>query len=151
MRDLISEIVYIRAHRFLIPFFVLVMFLIALVAFLTTLQTVFTFGNAPWCLSSIEVAFALGMMFMFGISIPYYIAPTNVMIQEKVEANYLSHFFSVMGMISSSTMPLSMIIFGLLVDVWSVDGTMIAAGVVMLVLAARILTHPLLMEEGLKH
>ena len=199
MSDLKSGIAYIRSHRFLIPFFVLVglvMFLIAPVAFLTTLQTVFKFGDAPWRLSAIEVAFALGMMlggfalskyegfknriktmafslilmailsialslstnftmymmvmFMFGISIPYYNAPANVMIQEKVEANYLGRVFSVMGMISSSTMPLSMIIFGPLADVWSVDGIMIAAGIAMLLLAARILTHPLLMDEGIK-
>lgn len=198
--DLKSGIAYIRSHRFLIPFFVLVglvMFLIAPVAFLTTLQTVFKFGDAPWRLSAIEVAFATGMMlggfalskyegfknriktmafslivmailsialslstnftmymtvmFIFGLSIPYYNAPANVMIQEKVEANYLGRVFSVMGMISSSTMPLSMIIFGPLADVWSVDGIMIAAGIAMLILSLRILTHPLLMEEGLKH
>ena len=53
-------------------------------------------------------------------------------------------------MISSSTMPLSMIIFGPLADAWSVDGIMIAAGIAMLLLAARILTHPLLMDEGIK-
>ena len=89
-------------------------------------------------------------MFMFGISIPYYNAPANVMIQEKVEANYLGRVFSVMGMISSSTMPLSMIIFGPLADAWSVDGITIAAGIAMLLLAVRILTHPLLMDEGIK-
>ena len=198
--DLKSGIEYIRNHRFLIPFFVivaLVMFLIAPVAFLTTLQTVFKFGDAPWRLSAIEVAFASGMMlggfalskfegfknriqtmavslgfmailsialslsnnftmymlvmFSFGISIPYYNAPANVMIQEKVEANYLGRVFSVLGMISSSTMPLSMIIFGPLADVWSVDGIMIAAGIAMLILTLRILTHPVLMQEGLKH
>ena len=200
LKDLKSGIEYIRNHRFLIPFFVivaLVMFLIAPVAFLTTLQTVFKFGDAPWRLSAIEVAFASGMMlggfalsrfqgfknriqtmavslgfmailsialslsnnftmymlvmFSFGISIPYYNAPANVMIQEKVEANYLGRVFSVLGMISSSTMPLSMIIFGPLADVWSVDGIMIAAGIAMLVLTLRILTHPILMQEGLRH
>ena len=101
---------------------------------------------------SLSTNFAMYMMvmFMFGISIPYYNAPANVMIQEKVEANYLGRVFSVMGMISSSTMPLSMIIFGPLADAWSVDGIMIAAGIAMLLLAARILTHPLLMDEGIK-
>lgn len=197
MSDLKSGITYIRSHRFLIPFFRLVgmvMFLIAPVAFLTPLQTILKFGDAPWRLSAIEVAFALGMMFggfalsryqgfknrsktmalslatmavlsialslslhfpiyllvmfLFGISLPYYNTPASVMIQEKVEANYRGRIFSIMGMISSSTMPLSMIIFGPLADVWSVDGIMIAVGIAMLFVSMRIMTHPILMQEG---
>jgi DHA3 family macrolide efflux protein-like MFS transporter len=56
---------YIRAHRFLVPYFSFVAVLLVLVApaaFLTPLQVVRTYGSDVWRLTAIEMAFSVGMM-----------------------------------------------------------------------------------------
>jgi MFS transporter, DHA3 family, macrolide efflux protein len=55
---------YIREHAFLIPFFIytaIILFMVAPVAFLTPLQVVRRFGSEVWRLSTIEIAFSVGM------------------------------------------------------------------------------------------
>lgn len=61
---------YLREHRFLVPFFLFVAVLLALVApaaFLTPLQVARTFGDDVWRLTAIEVAFSAGMLVGGGI------------------------------------------------------------------------------------
>ena len=56
---------YIRSHRYLIPFFVYIAFVLILVspaAFLTPLQTSRTYGADVWRLTAIEVLFSVGML-----------------------------------------------------------------------------------------
>lgn len=41
-------------------------------------------------------------MAMFGVAMPIFNTPTTVMLQEKVDKNYLGRIFGVFGMISTS-------------------------------------------------
>lgn len=52
-------------------------------------------------------------MAIFGISMPIFNTPTTVLLQEKVDEGYLGRIFGVFGMISTSMMPIGMLIFGL--------------------------------------
>lgn len=63
----------------------------------------------------------LGFMGVFGLSLPYFNAPSATMIQEHVEEAYLGRVFSVFTMISTSMMPLGMLAFGPVADVLSID------------------------------
>jgi DHA3 family macrolide efflux protein-like MFS transporter len=63
--DLLEGFRYIRTHRYLIPFFVYIAFILILVtpaAFLTPLQSSRSYGGEVWRLTAIEVAFSLGML-----------------------------------------------------------------------------------------
>lgn len=65
MSDLKLGFLYIREHRFLVPFFLflgILLFLFAPAAFLTPLQVARSFGGEYWRLTSIEVAFSGGMV-----------------------------------------------------------------------------------------
>ena len=52
----------------------------------------------------------LAVMALFGITMPFYNTPSMVMIQTHVEESYMGRVFSVMTMLSSSLMPLGMLI-----------------------------------------
>jgi DHA3 family macrolide efflux protein-like MFS transporter len=63
--DLAEGLRYIRSHGFvlrLIVIFALFMIFISPAAFLTTLQIVRNFGDEPWRLSAMEVAYSTGMI-----------------------------------------------------------------------------------------
>lgn len=197
--DIKLGINYIKQHNFLIPFFIftaLVLFFVAPMAFLSTLQTIFKFGPEEWRLSMIEVAFASGMMiggfsiaswegfknrihtmslsliimgsasvvlslstwfpiylmamFVIGLSLTYYNSPAYVLIQEKVEPNYLGRVFSVMTMISSSMMPIGMMIFGPLSEVLTIDSIVIFSGSMMMLITFGFLFNKRLVNAGIK-
>jgi len=195
--DIKLGLTYIRQHAFLTPFFIftaLVLFFVAPMAFLTPLQTVFNFGPDEWRLSSIEVAFASGMMlggfgvavwegfknrlhtmalslaimgfasvllsltmnfgfylgamFVVGLSLPYFNSPSYVMIQEKVDSAYLGRVFSVMGMISSSMMPIGMLVFGPMADYLDIDHIIIFSGVALMLTTLGLLFNKSLIQAG---
>lgn len=198
--DIKLGLTYIRQHAFLTPFFIftaLVLFFVAPMAFLTPLQTVFNFGPDEWRLSSIEVAFASGMMlggfsvalwegfknrlhtmalslaimgfasillsmtlnfgfylgamFVVGLSLPYFNSPSYVMIQEKVDSAYLGRVFSVMGMISSSMMPIGMLVFGPMADYLDIDHIIIFSGLALMVTTVGLLLNKNLIQAGIKN
>lgn len=91
----------------------------------------------------------LAVMALFGITMPFYNTPSMVMIQTHVEESYMGRVFSVMTMLSSSLMPLGMLIFGPLADVVSIESILIFTGAVMLALAVIALSRKRLMSAGL--
>ena len=58
----------------------------------------------------------LVFMALFGVAMPIFGTPGTVLLQEKIEEEYLGRVFGVMGMISTSMMPLGMLIFGPIAD-----------------------------------
>lgn len=195
--DLKLGIIYIRTHRFLIPFFVFtaaLLFFVAPVAFLTPLQVVRSYGPEPWRLSAIEVAFSLGMaaggfliaawegfknrivtmaialslmgiqtivlgfnpvfwlylvlMGAIGLMLPFYNTPAFVLIQEKVDPDYLGRIFSVMGMISSSMMPIGMMVFGPLADFIDIGWLLIFSGLCMSLTTLMLVMNKPLLAQG---
>ncbi len=92
--------------------------------------------------------FYLIAMFLIGLSLPYYNSPAYVMIQEKVESEYLGRVFSVMGMISSSMMPIGMLVFGPLADFIDINLIIIFAGIMMIVITLSLLFNKPLLLAG---
>lgn len=105
-------------------------------------------------------AFALGIvpdfwvylviMALLGLGMPAFNTPSMVMIQEKVEADYLGRVFGLMSMLSTSVMPLSMLFYGPLADVVSIELLLIITGPVLLGLSLLILRNRTLVAAGWK-
>lgn len=91
----------------------------------------------------------LAIMGVFGVTIPFYNTPSMVMIQEHVEEAYMGRVFSVMTMVSTSLMPLGMLVFGPLADAMRIEILLLGTGAAMLALGAVVLGRKRLMEAGL--
>lgn len=90
----------------------------------------------------------LSAMGLFGLAMPIFNTPTMTIIQEKVDPNYLGRIFGVFGMISTSMMPLGMLIFGPLADIVAVEHILIGTGLLMLVVTLCIKLSPSLVRAG---
>ncbi|MDX1771628.1 MAG: MFS transporter [Planococcaceae bacterium] len=87
-------------------------------------------------------------MGIVGISMPIFNTPSMVLLQEKVEGDYLGRVFGVLGMISSSMMPLGMIIFGPLADVVKIEWLLIGTGILLFIQGFFLMGSKVLMEAG---
>lgn len=101
-----------------------------------------TLGIAP--------SFWLYLIFMgvFGIAMPIFNTPTTVLLQEKISEEYLGRVFGVLGMISTSMMPIGMLIFGPLADIIRIEWLLIGTGLFMLVLTIFLSRNKALIEAG---
>ncbi|MDE5054342.1 MFS transporter [Niallia taxi] len=101
-----------------------------------------TLGIAPSCW--------LYLIFMgvFGIAMPIFNTPTTVLLQEKISEEYLGRVFGVLGMISTSMMPIGMLIFGPLADIIRIEWLLIGTGLFMLVLTVFLSRNKALIEAG---
>ncbi|WP_424236869.1 MFS transporter [Bhargavaea ginsengi] len=77
----------------------------------------------------------LAFMALFGIAMPIFNTPAMTLLQEKVEEDYLGRVFGVLGMISTSMMPLGMLVFGPLADMVRIEWLLLGTGVLIIVLA----------------
>lgn len=111
--------------------------------------------------SSLVVAvctFALGIVPIFwvylffmaivGVVMPMFNTPFVVMLQQKVETDYLGRVFGVLNMISSSVMPLAMVLFGPAADLIRIEWLLLGTGVLMLVEGFFMLFNRVLVEAG---
>jgi MFS transporter, DHA3 family, macrolide efflux protein len=92
----------------------------------------------------------LGFMALFGVAMPIFNTPTTVLLQEKIEENYLGRVFGVMGMISTSMMPLGMLIFGPIADFIAIEWLLVGTGILIIILAVLLGRDKVLIEAG-KH
>ncbi|MDF2838710.1 MAG: transporter [Evtepia sp.] len=90
----------------------------------------------------------LAVMGLFGLSMPIFGTPAMVMLQERVDPDYLGRVLSVMTMISSCLMPLGMLLFGPLADLLAIECLLIGTGIAMGVLSFFFLTNKPLLEAG---
>jgi MFS transporter, DHA3 family, macrolide efflux protein len=90
----------------------------------------------------------LAFMAMFGVAMPILNTPATVLLQEKVEEEYLGRVFGVMGMISTSMMPLGMLIFGPIADFIKIEWMLIGTGIFIIVLAIILGRNKVLIEAG---
>ncbi|PKL00457.1 MAG: MFS transporter [Tenericutes bacterium HGW-Tenericutes-1] len=90
----------------------------------------------------------LGVMVFMGLNLPFYNTPAIVMIQEKVEPEYMGRVMSVLGMINGAAMPLGMLVFGPLADYIAIEWLMVISGLVMLLIGLSILMNRGLMRAG---
>lgn len=196
--DLHDGIDYIKGHSFLKKYFIFCaffFFLLAPAAFLTPLQVARSFGGEVWRLTSIEIAFSIGMLagglviaswggfknkiytmtlsfavigictlalgiahifwlYLFimgvtGISIPLFNTPATVLLQEKVEPDFMGRVFGVLTMISSSMMPLGMLAFGPAADIVPIEWLLIGTGFLIFVQSFFLIGSKDLLEAGM--
>ncbi len=90
----------------------------------------------------------LAFMAIFGVALPIFNTPATVLLQEKVEEDYLGRVFGVMGMISTSMMPLGMLIFGPIADIIKIEWLLAGTGVFIILLAILLGRNQVLIEAG---
>lgn len=92
----------------------------------------------------------VSLMVITGILLPFYNTPVSVMIQEKVEADYLGRVFSVMGMIHGTMMPFGMLVFGPLSDQVELKWILVVSGIGMLAITLLLFLNKKLVAQGYK-
>lgn len=90
----------------------------------------------------------LGIMFIYGIVIPIYHTPTTVLLQHQVEEEFHGRVFGVLSMIASSTVPMSMLLFGPLADLVKVEWILLISGFLLLVLSFFFVRNKSLLHHG---
>jgi len=92
----------------------------------------------------------LVFMGLFGVAMPFFNTPSAVMLQEQVETSYLGRVFSVMTMLSTSLMPIGMLIFGPLAELVPIELLLLGSGAVLLAMAIGLPFNRRLLEAGRK-
>ena len=90
----------------------------------------------------------LAFMALFGVVMPIFSTLGTVLLQEKIEEEYLGRVFGVMGMISTSMMPLGMLIFGPIADFIKIEWLLVGTGVFIIILAIFLGRNKVLIEAG---
>lgn len=106
-------------------------------------------GGCTLALGVVPV-FWIYLIFMgtFGIAMPMFNTPTTVLLQEKVDENYMGRIFGVFGMISTSMMPIGMLIFGPLADIIRIEWLLVGTGIFVLLLSFGLVRSKVLIEAG---
>lgn len=112
-------------------------------------------------LSSLAIGagtFALGLIPVFwiyllvmglvGLVMPMFNTPSTVMMQEKVDPDFLGRVFGVLGMISSSMMPLGMLVFGPMADFIKIEWMLVGTGALLFIQGFFLLGNKVLIEAG---
>lgn len=90
----------------------------------------------------------LGVMGLFGLVMPFFNTPSMVLLQEKVETDYLGRVFGVFHMIVTSMLPISIAVFGPMADRIPIEILFILSGFAMIVLTTFMLRDKTLLEAG---
>ena len=88
------------------------------------------------------------IMALVGFAMPMLNTPATVLLQQKVEEEYLGRVFGVLSMISSSMMPLGMLVFGPLADRIRIEWMLVATGILMIFTIAALFGNRTLVEIG---
>jgi len=99
------------------------------------------------------ISFALYSVLMgiLGLAMMAFQTPFTVLLQEKVDEDHMGRVFGVLGMLSSSLMPLAMLGFGPLADRIPIERLLIVTGLLLGIQGILMLADPLLIEAGLSH
>jgi DHA3 family macrolide efflux protein-like MFS transporter len=90
----------------------------------------------------------LVFMALVGVSMPVFNTPSTVLLQQKVEPDFLGRVFGVLGMISSIMMPLGMLVFGPIADIIKIEWLLIGTGLLIIVLTLFMIKNKVLIEAG---
>lgn len=90
----------------------------------------------------------LALMGLIGVMMPLFSAPTTTLLQEKVEEIYLGRVFGIQTMISTSLVPLGMVVFGPLADVVDIKWLLLISGFFLLIIAYVMFNDKGLVKEG---
>ena len=75
-------------------------------------------------------------MFAVGLAVPFFSTPAMTLLQETVEPERQGRVFGFVGIVMAVAMPLGMVVFGPLADVFSVESLLIVAGLITFVVLA---------------
>ena len=87
-------------------------------------------------------------MGLFGVVMPMLNTPAMVLLQERVEGNFMGRVFSILGMISSIMMPFGMLVFGPISDFVKIEWLLIGTGILVIVLTIFFVKNKVLLEAG---
>lgn len=87
-------------------------------------------------------------MGLFGIIMPILNTPAMVLLQEKVEGDFMGRVFSILGMISSIMMPFGMLVFGPVSDFIKIEWLLIGTGILIIILSYFFGNSKVLLEAG---
>jgi DHA3 family macrolide efflux protein-like MFS transporter len=90
----------------------------------------------------------LFFMGLIGIAMPFFNTPFTVLLQEKVEGDFLGRVFGVLVMISSITMPLAMLVYGPIADIMKIEWLLIGTGLLMLAQSLFMIANKELITAG---
>lgn len=90
----------------------------------------------------------LALMAAMGITMPMFNTPSTVILQQKVDSDYLGRVFGVLSMIHSSMMPLGMLLFGPLADVIKIETILIGTGILMFSMSFFLLRSKVMLQAG---
>jgi DHA3 family macrolide efflux protein-like MFS transporter len=102
----------------------------------------FALGVTPWFWAY------LAFMLILGVAMPFYSTPATVLLQQKVEPDYMGRVLSILTMLQSAVMPLGMLVFGPLADTVRIEWMMVVTGLLMLVTGFAMLGSRSLVEAG---
>jgi DHA3 family macrolide efflux protein-like MFS transporter len=106
-------------------------------------------GAGTFALGLIPV-FWIYLIFMglIGVAMPFFNTPSTVLLQEKVEGDYLGRVFGVLGMIATSMMPLGMLVFGPISDIVKIEWLLMGTGLLLFIQGFFLLGSKVLIEAG---
>ncbi|MDR1562768.1 MAG: MFS transporter [Dysgonamonadaceae bacterium] len=91
------------------------------------------------------------IMAILGVSLPLYNTPSMVLLQTTVDTAFMGRVLSVFTMVSSTMMPLGMLIFGPFADTVSIEILLIGTGIVVALLCIPMVSSRTLREAGRSH
>jgi DHA3 family macrolide efflux protein-like MFS transporter len=93
----------------------------------------------------------LVIMALLGLAFPLWNAPSMVLLQTIVEPAFMGRVLSVFTMVSSTMMPLGMVVFGPVADIVSINTLLVGTGIVVALLCIPMMTSKTLLEAGRRH
>jgi DHA3 family macrolide efflux protein-like MFS transporter len=93
----------------------------------------------------------LAVMAVMGLSLPLWNAPSMVLLQTTVEPAFMGRVFSVFSMVSSTMMPLGMVLFGPVADMVSINLLLVGTGLIITLLCIPLVTSKTLLKAGAGH
>ncbi|MDR1644813.1 MAG: MFS transporter [Tannerellaceae bacterium] len=88
------------------------------------------------------------IMGIMGTSFPLWNAPSMALLQTKVDTAFMGRVLSVFTMVSSTMMPLGMVVFGPVADMVSIEALLIGTGLVVALLCIPMMASRTLREAG---
>jgi DHA3 family macrolide efflux protein-like MFS transporter len=91
----------------------------------------------------------LFFMGLFGVIMPIMNTPSMVLLQERVEGDYMGRVFSVLSMVSSLAMPFGMLVFGPMSDYIKIEKLLFGTGIVIVALSFFFIRNKVLIDAGM--
>lgn len=109
----------------------------------------FTIGVCTFALGIVPVFWAyLIFMALVGVVMPMFNTPSTVLLQEKVEGDFMGRVFGVLSMISSVMMPMGMLVFGPMSDFIKIEWMLMGTGILLFIQSFFLLRDKVLIEAG---